>query len=220
MDQKKLEKDIEKLKSMTVVQWGQYAFSRDPIGRKISQEQKEVYIKKANQCGKEQAFRLIKKQQDQKGSVWDMAAQLGIVINKEASAGSDDYIVFAKYNYPKTITLYMKNVIDLNAFIEAHGLSDLLGAIKIEEILLAHELYHFCEEHFPNVYSKIEKFTLWKIGPFKYKTGVIAIREIAAMSFAQTLLGLPYSPYLFDSLLLLPHDKEKAVKLMADILNG
>jgi len=210
-----IEEKIKQLIDMTDEEWGMYAFSRDPIHRKISKQQTLLFIKEANACGKEAAKKLKEKY---KGlSIKEYADQLGLQIKKEDLEGSDDYIVFAKYNYPKDITLYMKNIEYLEAFIVEKQLQELLENANIENVLLAHEMYHYCEEHWTDMYSKETTIVLWKIGKFSYKSKVIALGEIAAMAFAKELIGLTYNPYLFDSLLLYPHNSEKATKLMEDI---
>ena len=218
MDREKLSTSIIKLQSITNEEWGKYAFSRDPIHRKVTPKQQALYTQKATQSGVEQARKLMA-ESPSATSIWEIAEAQGLVIDKEESEGSDDYIVFAKYNYPNNITLFMKNVTHLQAFLEDHQLLDLVGDVEIASVLLAHEMYHFCEETIPDVYTKLERFELWKLGPFKYKTGLIAIREIAAMAFAKEILDLPYHPYIFDTLLLLPHDTKRALRLMDEIFD-
>ena len=51
---------IDFLVSMSDNEWGQYAFSRDPINKKISCELRQEMIEKANSCGREQALKIKK----------------------------------------------------------------------------------------------------------------------------------------------------------------
>ena len=46
---------IEKLGALTEEDWGKYAFSREPLERRFSNEQKMQYTHKANDCGREWA---------------------------------------------------------------------------------------------------------------------------------------------------------------------
>ncbi|MFV0381011.1 MAG: hypothetical protein ACK5KR_02080 [Breznakia sp.] len=212
----KLLENITLLKLMTTNDWGTYAFSRDPIRGKIKGAEQKNYIAKAMHCGVDLAIKIKKKYNGK--NFWEMLNLLEIKVIKEKTSGTQNYITFAKYNYPNKITVYTENVVRFNNFIDEHGLRVILEDVNIEEVLLAHEMYHYFEEHNENLYSKREKIVLWKIGKFKYKSSIIALSEISAMAFTQEMLGLTYSPYIFDSLLLLPHDFEKAEKLINEVL--
>lgn len=214
-DPKRLVENIKQLKTMSVIEWGNYAFSRDPIHKKVSDVQKVEFIQKAYQSG----IDLAKEVKDKYGSITmkKLADKLSLVIKREDSGGSHDYIVFAKYNYPNVITLYMKNIDAMNAFMKEEKLVSLLDNVNVEDVLLAHEMYHYFEDNKDAMYAKDTKVTLWKIRKFEYTSGLIALGEIAAMAFAKALLGLTYNPYIFDSLMLFPHDYKKAEGLMKEI---
>ena len=99
---------IDFLVNMSDKEWGQYAFSRDPINNKISYELRQEMIEKANLCGKEQALKLKKRFHNL--SVKQIAEKMNLKITYKDSNGTDNYIMFACYNSPNKVTLFMKNV--------------------------------------------------------------------------------------------------------------
>ncbi len=197
-------------------EWGLYAFSRDPVGGKITNEQKEEMIFDANRCGTEQAQKLEK--EFGKKSVGEYARDLKVQVTVEDSDGSDNYIVFAKFNYPNKVTIYSGNVKKVEKLIEENDMGQMLGNVNIESMLLAHEMFHYFEERDKDIYTKNKKLELWKLGPIRYKTHLTALSEIAAMSFTRELLHLDYNPYIFDGIMLYPHDAKKTQGLIDEIL--
>ena len=51
---------IEKLGALTEEDWGKYAFSREPLEGRFSNEQKMQYTHKANDCGREWAEKIAR----------------------------------------------------------------------------------------------------------------------------------------------------------------
>ncbi len=211
------ESTIELLK-LNDMEWGLYAFSRDPLEGKLSAEEKSEMIQEANQCGAEQAMKLIQRLGEK--TVREYAEELKIQVINEDSDGSDNYIVFAKFNYPDKVTIYSGNVKKVEKLIAENDMEELLGHVDIEAMLLAHEMYHFFEEGDKDIYTKTKKIELWKLGPIHYKSKLAALSEIAAMSFARELLHLNYNPYVFDAIMLYPHDAKKTNELIHDILKA
>lgn len=198
------------------VEWGNYAFSRDPLRNKLSSEEKTEMILLANQCGAKQAQKLIDLYGRQ--DIIEYANKLNIKVSYADSDGVDNYVVFARFNFPDKVTIYSGNVKKVEQLIEENEMGELLGFVNIEAMLLAHELYHFVEDKDTEIYTRTKKIQLWKLGPIRYKSHLIALGEIAAMSFARELLQLQYNPYLFDGIMLYPHDSKKTQELIKEIL--
>ncbi len=209
------ENTLELLK-LNDIEWGNYSFSRDPLQGKLNYEQKRELIIQANKCGAEQAEKL--KIQFNVKSVKEYAEKFKIQVIKEESEGSDNYIVFAKFNYPDKVTIYSGNVIKVEKLIQENDMEEILGHVDIESMLLAHEMYHYFEESDKKIFTKAKKIELWKIGSFRYNSKLVALSEIAAMSFARELLNLDYNPYLFDAIMLYPHNSIKTQYLINEIL--
>jgi hypothetical protein len=75
----------------------------------------------------------------------------------------------------------------------------LLGEATVEDVLIAHELYHHLEAtRAVTPIARRHQATLFQIGKWRWRTGIAALAEIAAGAFAQGLLGLPCHPKVLD----------------------
>ncbi len=210
-----IKEKIDFLISIKDEEWGEYAFSRDPLKGKVKSELRKEMINKAIECGKREALKLKDKYKDI--SIVKIIDKMGLEVIEKNSNKTDSYIMFACYNSPNKITIFNENKILVEKFINENELKDKLDNIDIASVLLAHELFHHIEENYSNIYTKSTKIVLWRIGPYKYKSGLVSIGEIAAMSFAKELLSLHYNPYLFDVLMLYPHNEKKANELYREV---
>lgn len=71
---------------------------------------------------------------------------------------------------------------------------------RLLRYLVAHELFHHLERtKFGEVYKKFQ-ILAWEVGPFKRYKVIRRISEVAAQAFTQRLLGLEFSPRVFDYL--------------------
>ncbi len=207
---------IRELVSMTEQEWGTYAFSRDPIHKRVSTDLRREMIQSANRCGREEAQKLQKRfgQQD----ITQLVAALGLNINREDSFGVDNFITFAQFHSPNSITLFMGNVTATQDLILEHDMGEMLQYVDVEQLLTAHEMFHFIEEETPTLYTRTTRIDLWGVGRLRYKSGLICLGEIAAMAFAAEMLHLNYSPYVFDVLLPWSKNEIQSRKLYQDIL--
>ncbi|MFJ5717575.1 hypothetical protein [Neobacillus sp. NPDC093127] len=203
------------LTNITDQEWGRYAFSRDPLNRKVTDPVKQELIEKAIECGNHQAVQL--RQTYPVHSVKEIAARMNAKINYKDSYSIENYIMFAVFNSPNSITLFKDNIELVNKFIQEHQLGLMLNHVDVEELLIAHELFHFIEEHNADIFTKNTKIPLWNIGKFQYKSRLVALSEIAAMQFAKDLLALDFNPFVLDVLMLFPHDEGKANQLFNEI---
>jgi hypothetical protein len=102
--------------------------------------------------------------------------------------------------------------------IEENGLSSITGNVKTEDLLLAHELFHFYENRMPDAYINQKHILLFKIGRFENRSKLICLAEIAAMAFAGTLTELPCSPYLYDVLMLYSRNPQRGKQQYEQIM--
>ncbi len=126
-------------------------------------------------------------------------------------AGEDDPMVgsiwrFAEYRpRPPRILLYTRGLAPLERAL-ADGLAlRLLGDATVQDVFIAHELYHHLEATRPEVpIARRHQATLLRIGKWRWRTGIAMLSEIAAGAFAQTLLDLPCHPKVLDHVIRLP----------------
>ena len=106
------------------------------------------------------------------------------------------------------------------ALLSEPGVSHALtGQLDIAKLLLGHELFHFVEEKYKKeIWTRTYKIELWAPKPLHNRSGVAVLGEIAAMSFAKTLTGIPYSPYVMDAFLVYGYSPEAASGLYEEMM--
>src|SRR4051794_4609923 len=73
------------------------------------------------------------------------------------------------------------------------------GRATPRDVFVAHELYHHAEAIRSEVpIARRYQPTLFRIGNWRWRTGVAALAEIAAGAFAQVLLDLPCHPWVLN----------------------
>jgi hypothetical protein len=107
---------------------------------------------------------------------------------------------FAEYRpRPPKILLYARGLAPLARALGRAPAARLLGEAEIEDVFIAHELYHHLEATRPETpIARRHQATLFRIGKWRWRTGIAALAEIAAGAFAQGLLGLPCHPKVLD----------------------
>jgi hypothetical protein len=103
---------------------------------------------------------------------------------------------FAEYRpQPPRIMLYNRGIAPLERALASSSKDRLLGRATARDVFVAHELYH----HMETIRSEVPiarqyQPTLFRIGSWRWRTGIAALAEIAAGAFAQSLLDLPCHP--------------------------
>lgn len=212
-----IEEMLENIILISDEKWGLYGFRREPLKGKFNHEEKINLILKANECGRDQAKYIREKYGDI--SVYDIAKKMGLEIDYPDKPNGGGHIIFAQFVEPNKITVFQDSVNKANELIKEKGLQHFFKKAKVEEILLAHEIFHFIEENNDELFTKREKIRLWKIGPIKNDSGIVCLSELAGMAFAKELLNLDYSPYILDVFLVYLYNKEAACALYDEIMN-
>ena len=206
---------MSKLIELTEQQWGGYAFYHEPLERKFSEEQKSDYIEKSVHCGAQEA-RILKDTYPD-STVREIVEQMNLTFLTPGTPAGGGHVVFAQYVEPDEITVFRDCVEKAETLINDKQLNQCLGNLDIEELLLAHELFHAIEyRKRKEIYTQTEKTELWR-RPFSNKSKILCLSEMAAMAFAKELLNLKYSPYIMDVLLMYSYDQEAACALYEEI---
>jgi hypothetical protein len=105
---------------------------------------------------------------------------------------------FAEYRpRPPRIMLYIRGIAPLERPLASS--KRLLGRATPRDVFVAHELYHHAEAIRSEVpIARRYQPTLFRIGSWRWRTGVAALAEIAAGAFAQSLLDLPCHPCVLN----------------------
>lgn len=195
-------------------QWGKYAFHREPLEGKFTEEQKDAFTLRANACGKEWAKRIAGKYESR--SPRKIAQKMGLKIRMDNTSRGGANVLFAQFVQPDEITLFA-DCIDRGCALREESGCALLERETLTDVLLAHELFHAVEErNAETIYTRTEKVELWR-KPFSNRSSIACLSEIAAMAFAGRLLGLESSPYMLDVLLVYPYNKDMAWALYDEV---
>jgi hypothetical protein len=107
---------------------------------------------------------------------------------------------FAEYRgRPARILLYSRGLAPLDHMIAGRLAVRLLGRATPRDVFIAHELFHHIEAtRSQTPIARRYQPTLFRIGGWRWRTGIAALAEIAAGAFAQSLLDLPCHPRVLD----------------------
>jgi hypothetical protein len=107
---------------------------------------------------------------------------------------------FAEYRpRPPQILLYTRGLAPVERALAGAPAARLLGEAAVEDVFVAHELYHHTEATRAEIpIARRHQATLFQIGKWRWRTGIATLAEIAAGSFAQALLELPCHPKVLD----------------------
>ena len=196
--------------------WISYAKSREPLTRLVSLEEYTSHFHAARKCGMDLAYKA--RQEWGAVSCQEMAEQLGVRVERLPMPDGEGMLTFAMYHEPDLIEVFTDNAAATELLIRESGGVEFLGEVDICEMLLAHELFHAIQLKHPDLYVNQKHIRLWKIGPFVRYSALLSLEEVAAMAFAETLLGLTCTPYVYDVLMLLPQATMEARKLYDRLL--
>jgi hypothetical protein len=199
--------------------WGLYAFSRELLKKRISQDKQTEMITKAIDCGREYARRTI----DEYGcnDIRTIAKKLNLRIEYKNTYMTGKRILFACYTPPDKIEIMEEPVHRAVSLISGEEtiLVELFQQDGIMDTILGHEIFHFIEEqNVKEIYTKTEKILLWNFMGYKNYSTIRTLGEIAAMAFTKEMNGLKYSPFILDILLYYSYDSSGAVKIYRDVL--
>jgi len=191
--------------------WISYAKAREPLTRLVSLEEYTSHFHAARKCGMDLAH--LARRKWGTISCQEMADQLGVRVQRLPMPEGEGMLTFAMFHEPDLIQVFTDNAAATELLIRESGGTEYLGEVDICEMLLAHELFHVMQLTHPDLYVNQKHIRLWKIGPFERHSALLSLEEVAAMAFAEELLGLDYTPYVYDVLMLLPQATMEGRKL-------
>jgi hypothetical protein len=209
-----IQKMLQDLTALDNSVWDSYALRREPLIGKLTAEQKKEFAANAHACGEKLAEEVLRLAPGMQPEVY--AKKLGLIVEHDRKSGDDR--LFACFSEPDHLTVFQRIVDAAEKMVEEQGLSEILGNVRLEDVLIAHEIYHYFEFSRPDLYTSQKLLCLWKIGKLQNRAKLVSLQEIGAMAFAQHLLHLPYSPYIFDVLLLYSQNKRMAKELYDSIM--
>lgn len=214
-----LEEMIHNLMNIDDVTWGLYAFSRDQLKRRITEEEKIRMIQNAIECGKSYAHRIMDDLNTKDPQT--IVEKLNVQVIQQSVNITGSQIIFALYTPPNQIQIMNEPISRAMQLIdkELSILIELFQQYSIINTIICHEIFHFLEERYKDtIYTKTEKMVLWTFFGYRYQSTIRALSEIGAMAFAKELNELSYSPFLLDVLLFYSYDSSSARKIYNDII--
>lgn len=206
---------IKKLMGMDQRSFANYQLNKDPINRKIPKNEVAEIIENSIICGIKEAEKLLDKYRGL--NINEISKELGLNVVYKDRQGTFDFVYFGLYETPNDIHIYEGNINEAKILIE--NLKINYFNIDFNEIVLAHEIFHYLEEQDKNIYSNTKKIDLWSVGKlYTHKSKLICTGEIAGMSFSKSLLNLDFDPNIIDYIFLVAFDFEKGDKLFRSLI--
>ncbi len=215
---RKLDYMLERLTKIPPTEWRYYAFSRDPLNGKFNDTQRLNWAEKSIDCGKIYAQRLVSEYGTSEPDI--IARKLGLNVSYPQYPEKTDRVLFADFAMPNNVTIFMDAVNRAERLLRKQAIKNILtDKLKPASLILSHEIFHYIEEKYRHeIFTRTEKIRLWSIGPLHNDSGIYALGEIAAMSFAQELNHLPYFPYVMDVFLVYDYSAEEASGLYEEMM--
>ncbi len=209
---------VSELLLLTDEDWARYAFLSEPLVNRISIDKRIQYSQEAAKSAGKLALEI--KQRFGDIPITQLLKNLNLNLVEKTVQEGGGFSMFAFFEEPKTIAVFSDNANATDKLIDENGLRGMVGDIKTADLLIAHELYHFFELIRNDVFSAQQRIKVWQIGPFKNVSRIRCLGEIGAMSFARELLGLTYSPNIFNVLMLYAQNPVSAERLYMNILEA
>lgn len=210
---------LEDLTGISPEEWGIYAFSRDPLKARLKDEERTVLAKEAIVCGQAYAKQVAKEYNSADPLL--ILQKMGVKTQFADIPSNTDRVLFAEFMEPDEVFVYLDAVNKGERLLGEERIRKVLaGGFNLRQVLLAHELFHVLEIRYKEeIFTQAYYYPLWKIGPLKNTSKILALGEIAAMAFARELCGLPYSAYVIDVLLLYGYSDNEASGLYEEMMN-
>lgn len=208
---------MEVLAALPQALWDAYAFQSDPGSARLSADGRASLACRARQEGTELAKRKHREYAGRSPSA--VLADLGITLYDMPPTPFGSKIPFAYFEEPSSVYLDRALTGACQAQLERADFTAFLRGASVEEVLLAHELYHVFALRGETPYTREKHLRLWKLGPFETYRRVPALEELGAMAFAETYLGLTCSPFVLDVPLVCCHDPDQGETLYDRILS-
>lgn len=199
--------------------WWAYAFSREPMNGRFQDDERKSLYEEAFRCGTQEAEKILAEYGEL--SAEELARKLGMDVQYPEMPQSRARILFAEFAEPKTIRVYKDGLRKGNLLLNRLEIRKHLGDdIRIEDILIGHELFHVLELRNPQIYTKSHRISLWKIGKLENLSPVAVLSEIAAMAFSARLNNLEYSPFVMDAFLVYGYSPQAASALYEEMMKA
>ncbi len=195
---------------------GHFILRGDPQSRHVPEAERSRLVAEALADGARRAAAARARWGDTPDAI---TRALGLAVDESAAEGGyGTTVVFAEYcAVPRIIRLYHPAIDRLNVALADPAWRRLLGIADATPVFLAHEIYHHLDMVDEAPIARRYPVTLLRLGAWRWTSGIAALSEIAAGSFAQRLLGLPVHAKLLDFVALHAADPALAAREAASL---
>lgn len=205
--------EVVKLLNISDYDYYKYLLNQDPIRQKIDENKVDYLIYESVKCGEEEAYKLVNKYNNQ--DVFNIVKEMNLNIENTNSSETGYYGYFEE---PNKIVIYNNSIEEAFEFFKNE--TDILTSKEyIERVVLAHELFHYIEYKKPDLFINTYKIKLWSIFKYTRRSNIVYLGEIAAMAFANKLIGKKTYSHVLDYILLYNLDKKQADIFLKEITN-
>jgi hypothetical protein len=148
-----------------------------------------------------------------------MAKALGLVLRETNDDPVRGGVLFYAEYCEKTseILLFRQALRLLRTGLDEETAARHFKPIDLMQLFVAHELYHYAaaaaRRYRPNI-ARRQRVTIAKLGPWRWRSGLASLEEIAAGSCAQALLRLTHHPKMLDLITLRQLDPATATAMV------
>jgi hypothetical protein len=200
----RLEEWFEKLSVIDEATWAAYEFTKEMLRDKLSMEERGEIINNSIICGKQWAQKmLVEYHLDHLSGLeraTKLAEKLGLTISRRSGCSTKYRMVFAQFIMDQGIEIIHEPI---TKYINLAEKSEKLPDPRLVcEILIAHEVFHYLEEHYgEDMYPNQKTIRLWRLFNYEHRSTVASASEIAAMAFAKELCAADFVPQVLNVLL-------------------
>lgn len=123
-----------------------YHIQQDPISGKIAEDFRPELIARSIEVGQTEARKM--RSEFPEASPLGIIRQKGLILERKGENNAMQYITMAYFEEPNRIVIYGDNVKKVAELLETNGLDQITNR-QLEDIVLAHELFHVVEGEKP-----------------------------------------------------------------------
>lgn len=133
----------------------------------------------------------------------ELANALNISIVNVNEAIDNNFLYLALYD-PNNRRIVINDAVlaMVQHFLVIYELNELTSVEDLLNSALYHEIFHSLEDETPGIYTRSKMIKRKLVGLITYQRGLDGASEIGAIHFSKVMLGLDYSPCIFEKYIL------------------
>ncbi|HIY18819.1 MAG TPA: hypothetical protein IAA44_05400 [Candidatus Blautia avistercoris] len=194
--------------------WAGLSLDSDFMSKHMEQKDRDKVIEGSIGCGTDWAVRIREKYPVQ--TAVNIIKHMGILYHLESydKPGKNQMIFFAQYKDGQ-IYISRERTEEIREMVKQYQLKEILGEFEPEEVLAAHELFHYMESQNPDILTR--NFKIKGCGLFRKEGCPYMASEIGAFAFARELCGISFHPRILEIIALYKPLPDTAYKIAKDI---